>query len=399
MKITQWGREAISAQEIVFSISMGTVAVLGRENPSFALPGILWVFAALLAFNLGYHLFLRRDASWVVPLVSIAVNTVLISAALAYSGGSDSYFWPMYLLPIFTACLHLEARHSVFAVAASCAFLSYFYIDQFFSGPVWSLVELGVKLGVLVLSGGVTMQIAGRERKTRRALEATREDLDRLAQAIEASDPSGGRAASRGKFLDGVLYDLHSRLLAVMGSAEVLLEQVPSGSELRPDIERIGSSVHSLHRLTSDFLDLTRSAESHKTDVSLEKALAQVAALLDFKLKHRDLTLSMDLPKDLPPVHQSRAHLQVALLDLMLWVLEHTASGGRVRVKAGHSRKGVDLTLSLSARVSAEAGDTLAVHAQILALHQAQLKAVEAGDGLELVLTFSPRERKASAKV
>ena len=182
-----WGREAVLAQEIVFCLCMGTVAILSRGNPSLVFPQILWAFAALLVFNLLYHLILRRSGDWRIPLVSIAVNTVLITAVLAYSGGSASYFWPMYLLPIFTACLHIETRHASFAAVSSCAFLSYFYLDTMVNGPAWMLLTLVIKVGVLALSTGVTVQIAGRERRAKRDLATTRHELDRLSGAIAAS--------------------------------------------------------------------------------------------------------------------------------------------------------------------------------------------------------------------
>lgn len=52
---------AFHYQEIVFSILMGTVAILSRENPNVVYPQLLWAFLALFAFNLAAHFLLRRS--------------------------------------------------------------------------------------------------------------------------------------------------------------------------------------------------------------------------------------------------------------------------------------------------------------------------------------------------
>ena len=103
---TRAGETAFKNQEIAFSVCMAAVAILVRDNPEYS-PNLLWAFAALMAFNLAYHMALRRRGeTWYVPMVSMAVNTVLVTVVLRFSGGPSSPFWTMYLIPIFTACLY-----------------------------------------------------------------------------------------------------------------------------------------------------------------------------------------------------------------------------------------------------------------------------------------------------
>ena len=132
------GEAAFRHQEIAFSVVMAGVAFLLRGNPAYS-PDLLGAFALLLAFNLGYQVVLRRRGdAWVVPLVSMASNTVLATLIVHASGGSASPFWPMYLVPIFTACLYLGGRHIVFAAASSCAFLASQYLLAAEPGSPWS---------------------------------------------------------------------------------------------------------------------------------------------------------------------------------------------------------------------------------------------------------------------
>src|SRR2546426_4895608 len=94
--------KAFRHQEIVFSLMMGVIAILSRDNPLITYPEILWTFEGLLGFNLAYHFLLKRqNGRWWIPLVSMAANVLLVTVILEFSGGYESYFWPMYLLPIF----------------------------------------------------------------------------------------------------------------------------------------------------------------------------------------------------------------------------------------------------------------------------------------------------------
>ncbi|MCR4296983.1 MAG: hypothetical protein NUW21_15740, partial [Elusimicrobia bacterium] len=256
---------AFRYQEIAFSICMGAVALLGRDDPQFSSPGILWAFAGLLVFNLGYQLALRKGGDvWYVPMASMAVNMLLVTAVLAYSGGESSGFWPMYLLPIFTACLYLQPRHVVMAAVFSSAFLGCLYLGPL-DGQSAALksAELLVKVLVLVMSAGVTSRFARRERSAREALALARADLDRLSSDIERGerdrvDGPGGEAG----FMAGILYDLHARLAVILGSAEVLRRELGEGSPLAGDAERIEESARSLGRLTSDVLRRRRGEEA-----------------------------------------------------------------------------------------------------------------------------------------
>src|SRR5438045_392080 len=95
--------EVRSKHETVFSVFLLALAFLFRDQPSIVYPELLYVFVAFLAFNLLYNRFLKQKArSLHLAYSPIFVNGILITWAIHYSGGSASYLWVMYLLPIFT---------------------------------------------------------------------------------------------------------------------------------------------------------------------------------------------------------------------------------------------------------------------------------------------------------
>lgn len=376
---------AFRYQEIAFSICMGAVALLGRDNPRFSSPGILWAFAGLLVFNLGYQLALRKGEDvWYVPMASMAVNMALVTAVLAYSGGDESGFWPMYLLPIFTACLYLQPRHVVMAAGFSCAFLACLHLGG--EGAFRGGAEFLIKLIVLVMSAGVTSRFARRERSAREALALARADLDRLSADIERGerdrvDGPGGEAG----FMAGILYDLHARLAVILGSAEVLRRELGAGSPLAGDAERIEESARSLGRLTSDVLRRRRGDDA--AECRLDLMTEQVLTLVAHTIHDRALVLEKRIAPDLPSARGSAPHVQQALLELANIVCSRARPGSRLSV----SVQAEEGELRARLRFSAPEESTpppLAAQRRALAAFGGDVRAFGAGRSSELLLSL-----------
>ena len=243
---TRRGWKGFRGQETVFSICMGIVALLGRDNPMLSYPEVLWAFGAFLLFNLAVGVALRGRAPRWVAFLSVAGNSGLIAAILAYSGGAESYFWPMYLLPIFTACLALEGAHVLLALAFPAGFMSLSYLEALWRGPGWEPLELALKLFALALAASVTRQVALRERRSREDVERLRSELDRREKSLSADkDPESAAQARR------LIHDINNPLTLIIGSADLLLLQPPADAEQRRDIERIRTAAKRCGELLS----------------------------------------------------------------------------------------------------------------------------------------------------
>jgi signal transduction histidine kinase len=331
------GETAFKNQEIAFSVCMAAVAILVRDNPDYS-PNLLWAFAGLMVFNLAYHVVLRRRGeSWYVPMVSMAVNTVLVTSVLHYSGGPASPFWPMYLIPIFTACLYLSGRHVAFATGSSSAFLACLYLSAADAdSPIqWALAELTIKLAVLVVSASVTAQYAFRERRARVELASTRAELERLAGQLERAE--GERLESAGgmtRFLAGLVYDLNGRLTLIRGRAELLTGGLPDDSPQAQDARSIADAARALSRLGSDLLRVLKRGDEEIGPCALPPLLDQVLNLVEHRLRLRRLVMTREIPEDLPPARVAGPHLQQAMLELLEIATEKTRDGGTVAVSA-----------------------------------------------------------------
>jgi signal transduction histidine kinase len=252
---------AFQYQEILFSIIMSVVAMLSRGNPLVVYPDALWAFLAILGFNLAYHMALRwHEARSLVPVASVATNVLLISWALWASGGWESRFWPMYLLPIFTACLYLGRRHVWFAMLAAGGFLSYFHLEALWHREVWQVAELVIKLGVLAVSAAITAQLSFKERDQRSTLQASREKVERLAAKLDdqALELERAKSTELSAAVPRIVHNLNNPLAVIIGSAELMLKEAPEGSVMREDLERIQRAARACVRLGQDLSELSR---------------------------------------------------------------------------------------------------------------------------------------------
>ena len=235
---------ALHYQEIMFSIVMSVVAVLARGNPLVRFPDILWAFTGMLAFNLAYHRLLR---TW---------------------GGDQSSFWPLYLLPNFTACLYLKRRHVLGACAAAAAFLAFFYLEAFWGHRRWEACEFLMKLGVLGFSAAVTAHLSFRERGQRRDLAGIRERLETLSRSLErrsAVDLLAMKKQSLDALIPGLMHTLNNPLGIIIGSVDIILQDAPQGSTRRGDLERVRAAARRCMQIGGDLQIYLQSQEGARS--------------------------------------------------------------------------------------------------------------------------------------
>lgn len=249
-------RDALQHQEVLFSLVMGAIGLLCLGDPKLS-PDILWVFGAMLAFNLGAHRAMRPGAGPAPALLSLGVNAALSAAVVALSGGSQSSFWPLFLLPVFTACLHLRGAHAAGAWAAAAAFLACFYLEGMWEGRRWDVCEYLIKAGVLGLAAAVTQRLAARERQQREAFAQARGRMDALAKALErrtAAELLALRRQSLGAVVPGIVHALQNPLTVVLGTVELLLREVPEHAPIRDDLERVRDAARRCAQVGEDLL-------------------------------------------------------------------------------------------------------------------------------------------------
>lgn len=270
-------RKPGGADGAAFTVMMAIAAYFGRANPHFVHPQILWGFLALLAFNLLYFSrFSRR------PAVSAWGNAALVVPIVLWSGGTQSYFWVMFLLPIFTASLALAPK-GVLAVSAACAAaLAGFYAGAFARGSWPEALEWAVKAATLGISALAVGRVAARERGARLQLEAERERAakDRVEARLRVQHMD--RLATLGTLSATIAHELNTPLGSILGFAEVALSGLPAGASQGDLLKRIEAGARRCKQIIQDMRAFARGERAAREDCDVNALVRECVELKMF---------------------------------------------------------------------------------------------------------------------
>ena len=179
------------------------------------------------------------------------------------------------------------------------------------------------------------------------ALSAAKEAAERAQEAAEEAN------LAKSTFIANMSHELRTPLSAIIGYAEMMLEEVEDGAgaaELAADMRKIESNARHLLGLINDVLDLSK-VESGKMDLyaetfEVEPMLREVASTVETLVGRKGNRLVLDLRPGLSTLHSDVTKIRQMLLNLLGNAAKFTEGG----------------TITLMAeRRAAPAGDVLAV--------------------------------------
>mgnify|MGYP001547689496 CR=1 FL=1 len=158
---------------------------------------------------------------------------------------------------------------------------------------------------------------------------------------------------SKSEFFANMSHELRTPLNAILGFSEVIGDQLfgPVGNDryiaYARDIYKSGSL---LLDLVNDILDIAKleagKVELHETTIALPDIVEQCLILLRDRARAGGLTLSCELPEDLPALIADERTLKQILLNLLTNAVKFTCDGGRVTVSAAAAADGLSLSVS-----------------------------------------------------
>lgn len=328
--------------EVIFSIFMIALAYFYRSSPQVTYPLILYFFLVLLGSNFAFNYLLRRRDSvnlWLIDLILLA-NFWIITGVMYCSGRGDSYFWVLYLLPVFGASLM-----GSFKDTAGIVFLSSLAIIVMSwplgGGELAALLSLAVKLGVLSFSAGVVYSTAQSRKKAEAGLAFKRDQVAGLEREITEKESEIVKTASAGEvgtLVSGVMHDLGNAVSVVMLSAQIALEDEKPDKK---DIERIMKASRFAKGLISNAMSIVRGQEYVFELVPLKEPVENAAALVEYSARKKSAAVLLDVPDDLPPLRLSKVHVERIFINAIINALSFIPEKGQVVITARAGEGGV----------------------------------------------------------
>jgi len=162
------------------------------------------------------------------------------------------------------------------------------------------------------------------------------------AEALDREQRARSQAESAVRTRDAVVsivsHDLRNPLMAILGSAELLLEMIRDDTQgiLRTQLEALKHAAGTMDRLVRDLLDVTRLESGPlpvtRRPLNIVDVVCEVAGMFQPAVRARRVAVTCDTPKDVPLTLGDRDRLGQALSNLIGNAVKFTPDGGVVRV-------------------------------------------------------------------
>jgi signal transduction histidine kinase len=169
--------------------------------------------------------------------------------------------------------------------------------------------------------------------------------FDRMAEAVERS-----RRAQR-EFLANVSHELKTPLTSLIGFSQALTDgSLKTEGERARAAQIVHEESERVLRMAQELLDLARveggTISLHITAVDLAGQIADEVELARPRADARQLSVTTELPPDLPPVAADPERLHQVLDNLFDNALKYAPASSEVRIAAMRSASNVDLVIA-----------------------------------------------------
>ncbi|BBD09831.1 ATP-binding protein [Desulfovibrio ferrophilus] len=135
-----------------------------------------------------------------------------------------------------------------------------------------------------------------------------------------------------GKLAGGVAHEINTPLGIILGYAQLLIEDVPEGEQMREDLKIIERQTKVCRKIVSDLLGFSRNIESSMESMELNKSLTDVVELVQHIFRQERVTVDTDLDPNVPPIVADEDKLKQVWMNLLNNAFDAIGSDGHILV-------------------------------------------------------------------
>lgn len=158
------------------------------------------------------------------------------------------------------------------------------------------------------------------------------DDLSNV-HALQSQLLRAEKLATVGVLAAGIAHEIGTPLGVARGRAEYLLGKLPADAPHRSGLEVIVGEIDRVSRTIRQLLDFSRMQAPQVRRVVLSQVCAAVADLLSMEALRRSVTLTFDVPAELPPLSADPDQLHQALVNLLMNAFDASKPGGHIVVR------------------------------------------------------------------
>jgi signal transduction histidine kinase len=171
----------------------------------------------------------------------------------------------------------------------------------------------------------------------------------RTAQLIQSQ-----KLAAVGELSAGIAHEINNPIAIIAQETEWAAhllteaekEAKPDFAEVRDSLREIRSQVDRCKNITHKLLDFARKREPVLQEVDVARLVDDMARLVDKEASYKNVTLTRDLPEDLPHLRTDPPLLRQVVLNLMTNALHAVDKGGSIRVTAAATDERLSISIT-----------------------------------------------------
>jgi signal transduction histidine kinase len=247
----------------------------------------------------------------------------------------------LFYVPVVYAGLYFGWRGGL--LAALLAGLA--YLPQILA--TWKLhpsysINQCAEVTLFFVAGIVAGLLADRERRQKKVLQETAEQLSRVYRELQDNFERMKRAErlyALGQLSAGLAHEIRNPLASIEGAAAVLLREPPSEDRRIEFLQIIQKECRRLNRLLTNFLNFAKPREPEFAKVRVEQMLDSVVALAEHASGRNQIAFRKEIAGDLTELDCDSEQLTQILLNLTINAIQAMPDGGEI-VFSAHREDG-----------------------------------------------------------
>ena len=272
--------------------------------------------------------------------VAVILKLVLAHLLMAATGGINSSYYPILLLPVVSAATSLGGlATAVFTVLACGSYASFLlFVDWTrYVLPPEEVRELSLRLLFLVVVGYLTQRLAEAGRTERRRYQETAEKLAEALRSLRQAESAvrrSERLAALGQLSAGLAHELRNPLSTIRASAEMLKRNLAGENEVARELAGfVASEADRINDLVTRFLEFARPLQLRLETGDINELLDRTVAALRRDGAARNVSFFKNYSPDLKPFPFDAALMERVFYNLLLNAVEASPPDGAVTIK------------------------------------------------------------------
>lgn len=164
-------------------------------------------------------------------------------------------------------------------------------------------------------------------------LEGIVTDITRRKEA-DSNMSQADRLGALGTLSAGIAHDFNNALAGIMGFVELILDEIPPGSQAERDLFQISRIATNVQHLTSQLLAFSRREPAPSAVVELNSVVGDAGRVLN-RIIGSGIEIDFDLEERSSFVEVDRSMLEHILMNLVVNARDAMPDGGRITIASG----------------------------------------------------------------